>query len=115
MHGCREGVVAALAHVDMVIRVDNFVDMVIRVDNLFVVGVNLLVIRVVNLLVVEVNLLVVEYLHGPSGKHFISVHVGLSATACLPHHQGELLSVLVVFVLHHFTCCLLNGFTYVYI
>ena len=63
VHGCGEGVVAALPHVDVVVRADGL----LRAE------------------------LPAEQLDGPVGQHLVDVHVALRARSRLPHEQWEVL------------------------
>ena len=65
VHGCGVGVIAALALVDMVIRVDRGL----------------------------AAQLAPEHLDGSVGDDLVGVHVGLGAGACLPDHQGEVVII----------------------
>ena len=62
VHGCGEGIVRRLPHVDMVVRVNWFF----------------------------AAFFAAQQFDGAVGNHLIHIHIGLCARARLPHHQREL-------------------------
>ena len=69
VHSGRESVVRALAHVDMVIRMDGL----FRAH------------------------LAAQHLNRAVGDDFIGIHIGLSARACLPYDQWEVVVQLAIY------------------
>ena len=62
VHGCREGIVRRLPHVDMVVWVNRFF----------------------------AAFFAAQQFDGAIGNHLIHIHIGLCARTRLPHHQWKL-------------------------